>query len=530
MQNTSLVDITNKIKVIDLDYYIKTGGGRKISNPDFLDAKFYELDIMKLGNTTIEFMNTISLYTFKKYTFCKRRLYFDQDKSNLKLINKNLTCDTLGENIGSNTYIDCGNFKDYYKICVDKSYDKFNQRESNNDLSKLTDLDFCPLTDFVMNFIDNPNFKNNTETNPYLSIYSYTKNNTVYTFKTNSTTLFPYLDSINEYDSYGFNQYLMASKDNPKNLILKFEESISFNDFYDLENNTALYNSTDFIYSDLKNLRNYVVGEKYGFRDSFTHIIGRQGFYSFYNSSNYLGKVEYTENNTQYTSYLPFAMNSPDSRRHYSPKIQSPEEEEKIAVNIALYEVRAFSIYCFENVFEKNGHSDVFNFLNQIRLDFLHEVYPTLLAWFFIVLFIQFWGFIKIRVSYLLDILNFRVNQADIETEKITKYTLKFFMFLAFIIIYKGLSFEKSSIDIIIKNADLLIKYKCYDQNISENFKIIEEVSHLIDVPFSKVRLIFYFLIFTECINIANYIINNKNDFKPLDKDKYLAKKNVKIE
>jgi hypothetical protein len=534
MSNASLTDVTNTIKVIDLDNYIKNNNDRQISNPNFKDAKFYELDMMKQGNNSIEFMNTISLYTFKQYVFCKKRLFFEEDKSNLQLIHRNLSCDSLVEDKTENKYINCGELNEHYRICVDKSGATFNYRQLNNDIDHIVDLDYCPIMDIEIKFFDNEKFKNDSLTNPYLAMVTYTKNNTVYNLKTNESTLMTYLDHniTNEYDGIGFNQFLVSSRNFPRNLLVNLEDAITFTKYYDLENDTGKYNqtATDFIYSDPDAMRNLNIGDKYGIRDSYTRIFDQQGFYSFYNSSNYLGNITYKENNKTYTSYLPFAMNSPDSKKHYSPKIQNEEEEKINSVYIGFYEMKPFSVNCFENVFVANKRPDVLNFLDQIRIDFLHEVYPTLMAWFFIVLFIQFWGFIKIRVSYLFDILNFRVNEADIKTEKITKYTFKFFLFLAFLIIYKGLSLENERMDIILNNAEKLIKYKCLLDSVSNNLKAIEKFMEIIDESFSKVRYIFYFLIFSETLTIINYIVNNKNDFKPVEKDKYLEAKMVKIE
>jgi len=529
MNNVNLTDITDTIKVVDMDYRAKTHK-LKIANPHFLDAKFHELNMMKKGNNSIEFMNTISLYAFKDYVFCKKRVFFDEDFSNIKLINRNLTCDSLSEKNETSTMINCGILRDYYKICVDKSVMLFNSRQINNDLRLLKDEDYCPLMDLEINFIDNPEFKNNNKVNKLLALVSYTRNNTVYSLKTNSTNLDPYWEPINSYDGLGFNQYLVSYRDNPKNLIMDVEEAITFNNYYDLENDTDKYNSTDFIYSDPKEITNINIGEKFGYRDSYTRIFDSQGLYSFYNSTNFMGQVDYTENDINYTSYLPFAMKSPDAKNYYSPKIQNETEEKINSVYAGLYEMQPFSTDCFNKVFEKNGLPDVFNYLNQININFLMEVFPTLIAWFCIVLFIQFWGFIKIRTSYLLDILNFRVKECDIKSEKITKYTFKVFMFLAFLIIFKGLALQGGRSISIISNAELLLEHNCFPENIAKNFKAIEKLSRLIDIKFSNVRMIFYFLIFTEILIILVYIKNDKNDFKPIDKDKMLIAKTVKIQ
>jgi len=533
LKNADLKDETETIKIIDFLAYKDIDNVEKemsLVKPKLDNVNYFTFDLNNKGNSSISFLNIYEFFSWKRYAFCRLSIKLDEDNQGFQLININKLCsqiDALDDEEKKNV-LDCGIYENYYRLCVIKTHMKFNVRDSNKNLTDLNDIDYCPVMDLDIKFINNPKFN---QSNPLsmkeIPVYSILKNNSVYVYQYNDINSRVEFLGLNIKDNINLNVALLNSRNMPKNLFADIEDFISFENYYDLANDTNII-SNDFVYSDKDNFNILSIGEKFGFRDSFTKVFDKGNFYDFYNSSNFIGLVYFNStNNLNMTTLnftdLPFAMQNSEKDSFYLP-FKNNGNKSNLLINgynyenifLSKFKYPTFKKDCFKTVFDFYSRPDFMRFLKEISIGFFDEILPTLIAWSFSIIFIYVWSFIKIRAAIIMDILKFRVMESDLKSEKVTKFTYKFFLWVSFTILLKGFFFQKSFFDKMISNTKMLKNYNCYSDDIIKYYDFLMTIVDNFQSYFNFARAILFIIIGFEFVVIILYFLTINLNYKPI--------------
>lgn len=420
----NLNEITNQ--TLQPDYHPNSTTG--VINITNSSHKYYNFDLNNTGNSTINFITRYQFVNWRKLFMCNYQIKL-QSSDAILFYPKDLDCNNMGKNV-----LECGIYFETYKICINLEkliigdqtlYDLMNNYDSIN-LE-----DFCPYNYININFAD------------FLKEKIWDPEN----IKKYTTLVRKNIEITNPINQNNIN----------KNILVRTDKT--------LVGNYQKINSPSDIIKDIGSEYNIAINSSLGFFDDLNIILDNYTFVEFYNDTYYNNSV--TNKNTGDISYNPEFFKGQNPNNFYIP-IDLANEENKLRVFFTTYNLKLFSVECFNNVFNVDGDYK-YNFFKMIYQNstlFLQETLYVMLAWVIVKMFISIYWDIKIRWVIINNLLMNSLNQADIDSEYITKLTAKAVHGVVFAILIFGSIFQEISFMKIQSNCDALLKNKCFESNL----------------------------------------------------------------
>lgn len=467
LQNASLTDVTNTTFFPDLNI---DPSGNTLINAQFQGYTYNNFSLNAQAKGVIDLMHRYDFNVWGGYNFCTLHFELDQAFQAFQLIDiSTSSCEKTYSKYQK--VVKCGDYFNLYSICLILDNLKFSNNGSSVIESQLnSDLTFyCPINFLNINFIQ--------ENGKYLLNYNL--------IKANNSTDPNYID---------------------KYLMINFETLAYFDNSYVV--NDALQDyplQTEELYT-------YKIGQKNGISSDLTFNVHSYPFLEFYNESMYTNFTVYGENKTQF-SFLPQFMQDSSGDNFYLP-IDEKFDTDPTKIHLGMYTFPIFKEQCYKKVFLENEVSDFFAYLDKLSLPFFRETSSTLIAWLVVTLFISLWCHMKIRLNILIDVINFRITQADLDSEKITKFTSKAVVAIAYGIIGFAVLSQKNTFYNIRLNIGLVIDNKCFHDFVSQCLKEFSNFINGLDIINSSIINLLMASLSLEFIVLILYFVNDLGNNK----------------
>lgn len=494
--NVSLTDVTDIINLIDREK-IKEKLFIKYF-PQLYDSKLYEFFLDREGNNTINFKNYNSIYSWKKKVFCTLRIKLDPDYSAFRFLPISLNCSNIPDVGYYKEIIECGVYQKTYKLCIIKDLLNVDYLGTNVNKTLLNGTYVCPLNDFELSYTKNPKYDINDDNSiKYIlniNLYKLIQGNMRWIQK-DSNNLYSLIDPYLTFDNYYYNL-----TDPNIDLVLS-------PDYPDYERGTV-----SFI-------------QPFGIRDSFVTVADKYDFFEFFNETYSKDQeiINYNENlnSSSYITHLTTQFLVDESgQKLYRPKYYQ-DEKKKFYINLGKFTFPAFSKNCYLYVFSSLPKYDILTNLNNMTLRVFNETLDTIVAWELSLLFIYFWGYIKIRASLIMSTLRLQLNELDLKSDNITKLTLKFANLIVLSLLFSGIYTQKTVLEKAYSLSSQLVEHNCFKQEILVNIVKLKELSLSLDSTNNNLYIIFMVIFFLEFISsILNYVYS-KLDNNPIIDEKH---------
>ena len=438
-----------------------------LQNNTRLGNQYYKFDYNDLsGNETVFLRNDYEFNTLKdNYQICKLELEITSDAYHL--IPNDQECDKFNNN---NNTIDCGSYADNsYKFCVDLNYVKFVKNHTNLidqkgfDHTLYPEGYYCPINKFKQ---VEQSFIIVKRNQVYLQEYTETEeidegdddHRRRLSDDDESQNEETKESEIKPIDKDEYMKYVQKNTEEVlSDLFLEQEyDNLFDNAFFVLYDPPAFTNHTNYNDSDLDlsnatiplaNLSDFelIVGQKNGYMDSFSYEVLREEFDEFYNYTYFDKALKLNINNSSYTYLVPNHLEYLEEKRFIRPYTKDKNKNEMI---INLFSFKIVSKKCFDNVFSKDNNSNLQKNLKKLRASDFLEVCFTLIAWLFVKLFISIYSNFSVRYKVIQKKYNGTINQADKDSEFISKVIPKclesiVFVLVIFILLYQDIVFKK---------------------------------------------------------------------------------------
>jgi hypothetical protein len=482
INNANFTDVTNTTIIADRDYDYNLNN---TVNADYKGYTYMTFDPTVQGTESVELLYRYDFTSWSGYLFCESYIQIDNDFQAIQFIPNNLSCtDTFPTT--KYAIADCGSYLDLFKMCVLTEHLTFvNGTQVTDSLAANPDIDlslFCPLNYLQMEFFDNPN-KTASSNTKLFHWEKVTANN--------------------------------SPENKDKSLMINFLRFPYFSNYYNMSSGGDV-----FIYTDESKRITLNSGEKNGYTSSLVLEVASLPFTDFYNDSMYINSTRITDDIGKvvkeiYPSEFMFDKNQSSL---YKP-FKLTEDTDKLKIYLSTFIFPILPAKCYQNIFAKEKVYDIFRFFNDFRFQFFMETSSTLFAWLFVSLFVFIWCHVKIRSAVLYDKLAFRITKADLDSEKMTKYTFKAVESVAYVIIMAALFFQKSSFQTVMDNITKVMIYECFQEDVTKGFGLFKDfITGLNDINETIFNLIITSIVF-EFIIFITYLIYDFSDNRVIDID-----------
>jgi len=424
--NTNVTDVSETVQIYDRNKDITI-----LKNTSYLrDLGYFTFDLHVQNTSSIDFLTKYQFSIWRQAKMCVLTLILSDPKA-MALIPSQQECKDYLHNEFS---VACGTYaNNTYKLCIQRNYLNINETLSamQIDSSKWDQDWICPYNYFKIDFDPNPNYN---ASDPKSEIIK----GLVYQQFMNNVTDPNYANYSDKYLFYDLDNAILGKYQN----ITTSEEKFVF----------ASADPSE-----------YIVGQPYGFMDSFGGILDNYDFLELYNQSYFKESVTSEEKNL--TTYDPDFLQGASGNSYYRPEDVS---NSKTQIKLTYWGHPVLSEECFKNFISTQGYFYYWDNLNKIGTEFLDESLPLLIAWVIVQIFISiFWHF---KIRFKLILYKFKKGSLappDEKSEFETKFTSKLVNVIMFALLFNGLLFHDKTFTYIIEFTQGVIDNRCYPDQIT---------------------------------------------------------------
>jgi hypothetical protein len=474
IKGVNLIDWTNQLQERDM----KT---KELYNNTFRGYTYYNFDLSKPGNQSVDFLYKYQFNNFGGYYFCTMSFYLDQTHKALNVISITRKCDLVFPNLKT---ADCGTYNNNaYRMCLILNY-----LVLSNGTSALkahpnkTDSFWCPINMLKISLIENPNY------------------------------------DVKNFSSKIFNMNIQETNQNngtDKNLI---DKSFFFN-FSPIPIIGSPYNLSspisNFIYSNEDMAYTYDISQPYGYFSPFSSSIYTSSLSDYYYLNFLSPEKDFMFVSEEAYARMPTPLTGSEGNKFYLlTDTNHPMKQTNITFLTDIFPI--ISQQCFMNIFEANNILSVTSFFYGLGTNFFVESSTTISAWFLAKLFIAIWYYGKIRLYTLYEKYRIKLSAPDEKFEPTTFYTGKALSAGVFLILLITLHFNGSSFSYIMLWTNEVIKEKCFNSEISLYINYyFDFISNLSEIN-SIITAFVWLSLVMELGQIVIYLIYNFTDNQPL--------------
>ena len=501
---------TDSATYLDYEYEI-------FQNNTNLDYFYYKFDYNNKGNSTIILKNNYEFNTLYNFNFCELKMLTNTEGKAFHLIDSNITCSEYFQN--KHTF-HCGYYyNNSYQLCLDINEIKFSTNKSNVyqnfDLNNTINGEiFCPLGGFYIdeNLIQTRFFY--IKQNKAYMKYNFVNHDDSHNEEEEEDEDDSHYYEANEINFSTFQQDFIneanISQQVKEGLLLaeiKLKEFIDNNFFFDFDQ-IAFSNHENYLTansSEAKILKSdpmvYSIGEKNGFLDAFTDTFLTLNFDAFYNFTFFNKSISL--NNSIY--YNPSHLEYNIEKSFIRPYANVENNDDVGKVHLNRFTFQSISVNCYVNGILPGKETAFLKSLKYLNISSFTETIMTIIAWLFVKLFVSYYFNFNVRFKVIQNKYTGTLNQADKDSEFISKITPKIleaviFILIIFILLYHDYTINKS-----VLYLDVAIDYDCF---LSINEYLSAYKVFLIDIQ-NKNKLVFWLVIISagiESFSVVSYV------------------------